>query len=57
MREGALELFAESVALHEPLLPVCGEEDLGGWKAVNAKFFEEGTGIVPQIQAATGKSQ
>ena len=33
------------------------EEDLGGWKAVNAKFFEEGTGIVPQIQKATGKSQ
>ena len=33
------------------------EKDLGGWKAVNAKFFEEGTGIVPQIQKATGKSQ
>jgi len=33
------------------------EDDLGGWKAVNAKFFEEGTGIVPQIQKATGKSQ
>ena len=33
------------------------EQDLGGWKAVNAKFFEEGTGIVPQIQKATGKSQ
>jgi ABC-type sulfate transport system substrate-binding protein len=32
-------------------------EDLGGWKAVSAKFFEEGTGIVPQIQKATGKSQ
>jgi sulfate/thiosulfate transport system substrate-binding protein len=32
-------------------------EDLGGWKAVNAKFFEEGTGLVPQIQKATGKSQ
>jgi sulfate/thiosulfate transport system substrate-binding protein len=32
-------------------------EDLGGWKAVNAKLFEEGTGIVPQIQKATGKSQ
>jgi hypothetical protein len=29
VREGALELFAESVALHEPLLPVCGDEDLG----------------------------
>jgi gamma-glutamyl:cysteine ligase YbdK (ATP-grasp superfamily) len=25
--EGAFELFAESVALHEPLLPVLGEED------------------------------
>ena len=33
------------------------DEDLGGWKAVNAKFFEEGTGIVPQIQQSTGKSQ
>lgn len=33
------------------------EKDLGGWKAVNAKFFEKGTGIVPQIQKATGKSQ
>ncbi len=33
------------------------EEDLGGWDAVNAKFFEEGTGLVPQIQKATGKSQ
>lgn len=32
-------------------------EDLGGWKAVNAKFFEEGTGIVPQIQKSAGKSQ
>ena len=31
--------------------------DLGGWDAVNAKFFEENTGIVPQIQKATGKSQ
>ncbi|HSJ97020.1 MAG TPA: glutamate--cysteine ligase, partial [Myxococcota bacterium] len=27
VREGASELFAESVALHAPLLPVCGEED------------------------------
>jgi sulfate transport system substrate-binding protein len=33
------------------------EEDLGGWDAVNAKFFEESTGLVPQIQKATGKSQ
>jgi sulfate/thiosulfate transport system substrate-binding protein len=30
--------------------------DLGGWKAVNAKFFDEG-GIVPEIQKATGRSQ
>lgn len=27
VREGAHELFAESVALHPSLLPVCGEED------------------------------
>ena len=27
VREGAHELFAESVALHPPLLPVCGDED------------------------------
>lgn len=26
-RAGAFELFAESVALHEPLLPTCGPED------------------------------
>ena len=31
--------------------------ELGGWDAVNAKFFEENTGVVPQIQKATGKSQ
>ena len=31
--------------------------DLGGWDAVNAKFFDEETGIVPEIQKATGKSQ
>jgi sulfate/thiosulfate transport system substrate-binding protein len=30
--------------------------DLGGWKAVNAKFFDEG-GIVPEVQKATGRSQ
>jgi sulfate transport system substrate-binding protein len=30
--------------------------DLGGWKAVNAKFFDE-DGIVPEIQKATGRSQ
>ena len=33
------------------------EKDLGGWSAVNKKFFEEETGLVPQIQKATGKSQ
>jgi gamma-glutamyl:cysteine ligase YbdK (ATP-grasp superfamily) len=27
VREGALELFAESVALHEPLIPVLSDED------------------------------
>jgi len=27
VREGAYELFAESVALHAPLLPACGDED------------------------------
>jgi gamma-glutamyl:cysteine ligase YbdK (ATP-grasp superfamily) len=27
VRKGALELFEESVALHEPLLPICGHED------------------------------
>jgi gamma-glutamyl:cysteine ligase YbdK (ATP-grasp superfamily) len=27
VREGAFELFAESVALHEPLLAECGDED------------------------------
>jgi len=27
VREGALELFAEAATLHEPLLPVLGEED------------------------------
>ena len=31
--------------------------DLGGWEAVNAKFFDEKTGIVPEVQKATGKSQ
>jgi ABC-type sulfate transport system substrate-binding protein len=29
---------------------------LGGWDAVNVKFFDEG-GIVPEIQKATGRSQ
>ncbi|HET9647227.1 MAG TPA: sulfate ABC transporter substrate-binding protein [Microlunatus sp.] len=31
--------------------------ELGGWTAVNAKYFEDKTGIVPQIQSATGKQQ
>jgi sulfate transport system substrate-binding protein len=30
--------------------------DLGGWDAVNAKFFDE-SGLVPEIQKATGRSQ
>jgi sulfate/thiosulfate transport system substrate-binding protein len=30
--------------------------DLGGWDAVNAKFFDEG-GLVPEIQKASGRSQ
>ena len=32
-------------------------DDLGGWDAVNTKFFDEKAGIVPLIQQATGKSQ
>ena len=35
--------------------PLFTISDLGGWKAVNAKFFDEG-GIVPEIQKATGRS-
>jgi sulfate/thiosulfate-binding protein len=31
--------------------------ELGGWDAVNTKFFDEKTGIVPQVQAETGKAQ
>ena len=31
--------------------------DLGGWDAVNTKFFDDKTGIVTQVQQATGKSQ
>ena len=31
--------------------------ELGGWDAVNEKFFTEETGVVPKIQKATGKSQ
>jgi sulfate/thiosulfate transport system substrate-binding protein len=30
--------------------------DLGGWDAVNKKFFDDG-GLVPEIQKATGRSQ
>ncbi len=32
-------------------------DDLGGWKSVNEKFFADGTGLVPRIQAETGKQQ
>lgn len=32
-------------------------DDLGGWSAVNKKFFTETTGLVPRIQQQTGKSQ
>ena len=31
--------------------------DLGGWETVNTTFFEDKTGIVSQVQQATGKSQ
>lgn len=31
--------------------------DLGGWDKVTSRFFDEKTGIVPQIQKATGKAQ
>ena len=31
------------------------EKDFGGWAAAAPKFFDEKTGIVTQIQAATGK--
>jgi len=31
--------------------------ELGGWDAVNTKFFDEKTGIVPKVQAETGKAQ
>ena len=33
------------------------ENDLGGWDAVSKKYFEEETGLVPQIQKVTGKAQ
>ena len=32
-------------------------DDLGGWSAVNKKFFAEDTGLVSQIQKETGKTQ
>lgn len=32
-------------------------DDLGGWSAVNKKFFTESTGLVPRIQQQTGKTQ
>jgi len=31
-------------------------DDLGGWTEVNTKYFDDKTGIVPQIQADTGKA-
>lgn len=31
-------------------------EDFGGWPAANAKYFDPETGLVTQIQTATGKS-
>jgi len=31
--------------------------ELGGWDAVNKKFFDDATGLVPAIQKATGKAQ
>ncbi|MFS8065954.1 MAG: glutamate--cysteine ligase, partial [Byssovorax sp.] len=49
VREGAFELFAESVALHEPLLPVCGPEDpvacvrAGGVPALDELRLHHGT--------------
>ena len=49
LREGAWELFAESVALHEPLLPVLGEEDplsvvrAGGVPALEELRLHHGT--------------
>jgi len=32
-------------------------KDFGGWPAASEKFFTEETGIVPQIQAETGKTE
>lgn len=31
--------------------------DLGGWEAVNAKFFDDKTGLVTQVQQSTGQSK
>jgi hypothetical protein len=48
-RRGALELFEESVALHDPLLPVCGDEDPeavvhgGGVPALSEMRLHHGT--------------
>ena len=42
VREGALELFAESVSLYPPLLPVCGDEEpLGARRAGGVPKLEE----------------
>lgn len=30
------------------------EEDLGGWKAVNTKFFDENDGVITRLQTAAG---
>jgi gamma-glutamyl:cysteine ligase YbdK (ATP-grasp superfamily) len=49
VREGAAELFMESVALHEPILPVCGQEDAiacleaGGLPKLDALRLHHGT--------------
>lgn len=32
-------------------------DDFGGWPAVNDEFFDEDTGLVPQIQQETGKTE
>jgi hypothetical protein len=42
VRDGAAELFKESVALHEPILPVCGErDDLACVEAGGVPLLEE----------------
>lgn len=49
VREGAFELFAESAALHEPILPVMGDEDplaverRGGTPALDELRLHQGT--------------